>query len=108
MVCRSIRELVIYAQKYGGNANTNGLPTNLHASAKKDVAPNDWRRCSAPETAPVHPLPVAFYVGPLTAGIAVCLFGADPEDVERAVVVLNVRVTEPQVVVASPRREVSP
>ena len=60
-----------------------------------------------PETAPLKPLLVAFYTGPLAGGAAVCLLGAAPEDVERGVVVLDVHVTEPHVLVAAPSRRVA-
>src|SRR6185312_13957626 len=52
---------------------------------------------SAPATTPLEPLLVAFHVGPLAGGVAVCLLGAAPVDVEPAVVVL----AEPHVLVRS-------
>jgi hypothetical protein len=42
---------------------------------------------------------VALYVGPRARRVAMWLFGAAPDDVERPVVVLDVRVTEPHVFV---------
>jgi len=51
------------------------------------------------ETAALQSLFVALYVGPYTRLVAMSLFGAIADDVERAVVVLDVRVPVPHILI---------
>jgi hypothetical protein len=63
----------------------------------------DEPRCSplepGPKTILLQRLFVALYVGPHTRRVAMRLFGAVADDVERAVVVLDVGVTEAHIFV---------
>ena len=58
-----------------------------------------WGDRSAPETALLPTLFVAFNVGPVPRRVAVRLFSAAADDVEPAVVVLDVGVAEPHVLI---------
>jgi hypothetical protein len=54
---------------------------------------------STPKMAPLQSLFIALYVGPHARRIAVWLIGASADDLERAVVLLDVRVTESHITV---------
>jgi hypothetical protein len=58
-----------------------------------------FRLGSTPKTAPLQSLFIALYVGPHARRIAVWLIGASADDLERAVVLLDVRVTESHITV---------